>query len=141
MTESARVRSSAANVCASSESVPWRAEMTVCAIWFHVAQIGGFQNRPICVWSGVLVEPPAIPSVCTSLMAAAYWGLASDGGAGGRNVKPRRTTNGRTRPQFVNTGAASAGGGSWEPPRAPPGGEGGGGAPPAAPPRDPRTPP
>src|SRR4051794_41978782 len=89
MTESARVRSSAANVCASSESVPWRAEMTVCAIWFHVAQIGGFQNRPICVWSGVLVAPPAIPSVCTSLMAAAYWGLASDGGGGGGKAQPR----------------------------------------------------
>jgi hypothetical protein len=28
---------------------------------FHAAQIGGFQNSPICVWSAVRVDPVAAP--------------------------------------------------------------------------------
>jgi hypothetical protein len=84
--------------------------VTSWAIVFQVAQIGGFQNRPIWVWSGVRVEPVAAPSALTSFTAAAYFGLVSDGGAGGRNWSAWRRTNGVTRDHCVNTGAASAGG-------------------------------
>ena len=61
----------------------WWATATVCAMRFQAAQIGGFQNRPICVWSGVRVEPSAEPSALTSLMAAAYFALVSASGGSG----------------------------------------------------------
>ena len=51
------MRLSAANVRALWDRPLWWATATVWAIRFQVAQIGGFQNRPICVWSGVRVEP------------------------------------------------------------------------------------
>ena len=90
--------------------MPWCASAAVCAIWFHVAQIGGFQNCPICVWSGVRVEPCAAPRALTSLIAAAYFGLVSASGGGGRNWLARRITNGLTRGQCVKAGGANAGG-------------------------------
>jgi hypothetical protein len=41
------------------------------AIWFQKFWIGGFQNRPICVCSGVRVVLVAEPRLLTSLIAAA----------------------------------------------------------------------
>src|SRR3954463_10090933 len=111
MTESAIVRSSAAKVRAFWDRVLWRASAAVCAIWFHVAQIGGVQNCPICVWSGGRVEPCAAPRALTSLIAAAYFGLVSASGGGGRNSLARRITNGLTCGQCVKDGGGKGGGG------------------------------
>ena len=113
MTASANVTLSAANVRASCARLPCRATAAVWAIRFHAAQIGGFQNSPICVWSGVRVEPCAAPRAWTSWIAAAYFALVSGAGGGGRNASAPASANGRTCAQCVNTGAAKAGGVSW----------------------------
>src|SRR3954465_4597948 len=113
MTESAKARLSAAKVRASSDRLPGWASSAVCAMRFQVAQIAGFQKRPISVWSAVRVEPDAAPSALTSSMAAAVLTLLRAGGAGGRNSAAVRITNGLTGAQWVNCGDPKAGGVSW----------------------------
>src|SRR3954452_12167649 len=88
---------------------------------FQVAQIGGFQNSPICVWSGVRVEPCATPRLLISLIAAAYFALVSAGGGCGRNWSAACRANGLTKRQWVNAGCANAGGVSWYSPGPAPG--------------------
>ena len=61
----------------------------------------------VLVWSAVRVALCAAPRALTSLIAAAYFGLVSAGGGGGRNWLARRITNGLTRDQCVKTGGAS----------------------------------
>ena len=67
------------------DSVPPWPSAAVWAMRFQAAQIGGFQNRPIWVWSVVRVEPWAAPRALTSLIAAAYFELVNAGGGGGQN--------------------------------------------------------
>jgi hypothetical protein len=60
--------------------------------WWLVS--GSRHSRATWVWSGVRVEPVALPSALTSLSAAAYSGLVRAGGGGGRNWELLVTANG-----------------------------------------------
>src|SRR5215813_9174567 len=83
---------------------------TLAAIWFQKFWIGGAQNWPIWVCSGVRVVLVAEPRLCTSFSAAAYALLVSAGGGTGRNWSPRSSTNGVTWPHVVKTAAGLFGG-------------------------------
>src|SRR5437879_5166713 len=86
----------------------------VCAIWFQTFCTGAAPHkRPISVWSALRVVLLLAPSALTSLKSVVYRTLVTGGGGGGRNWSPRSSTNGRTAPQFVNTGARKLGGVSW----------------------------
>jgi hypothetical protein len=90
MAESAKLRFKAANSRDVVRRSVWCESAKVSAIWFQKFWIGGFQNLPISVCSGVLVALVADPRLCTSLMAAAYASLVNEGGDAGRTGRPWR---------------------------------------------------
>src|SRR5438128_11517348 len=86
----------------------------VCAIWFHTFCTGAApQNRPMSVWSALLVVLLISPSDLISSKSVVERGLVTAGGGGGRNWSPVSSANGRTSGQFVKTGCLKLGGVSW----------------------------
>src|SRR5688500_14455557 len=85
---------------------------TSCAIRFQTASMvnGTRQIIATWVWSGVRVEPVALPSDLASLNAAAYSALARAGGGAGRNWEGLSIANGVTSGTFTAPARLKSGG-------------------------------